>query len=124
MSFYKPLGFLFVGLAAIGVFLPLLPTTPFVLLAAGCFARSSPRWHAWLVSNKLFGPMLKNWHEQKCVSCATKMIAITSIFVFGGYSVIFAISNPVLRIIGWMVLASGLIVILRLKVCRKENEQA
>ena len=48
-------GFLALGLAVVGAILPVMPTTPFVLLAAYCFARSSTRWHGWLTTNRLFG---------------------------------------------------------------------
>ena len=52
------LGFLFLGLALLGVFLPLLPTTPFVLVAAACFAQSSEKMHKWILANRTFGPMV------------------------------------------------------------------
>ena len=63
------LGFLFLGLALLGVFLPLLPTTPFVLVAAACFAQSSERMHRWILTNRTFGPMVRDWEEKRCVSC-------------------------------------------------------
>jgi len=107
MFFYKLLGFIFVGLAALGVFLPLLPTTPFLLLAAGCFAKSSEKWHQWLISNRNFGPIIKNWHNKKCISYSTKIVAISSIIVFGGYSILFAVSNLYLRLFGSLILATG-----------------
>ncbi|HDN26544.1 MAG TPA: DUF454 domain-containing protein [Thioploca sp.] len=119
--YYKLLGFIFVGLAALGVFLPLLPTTPFLLIAAGCFAKSSDKWHQWLLSNRIFGPLIKNWHEKKCISTSTKRIAISSIVVFGGYSILFAVSDVYLRVLGSLVIATGLFFVSRLKVCRKES---
>jgi uncharacterized membrane protein YbaN (DUF454 family) len=64
MIFYKVLGFFFVGLGILGLFLPLLPTTVFLLLAAGCFARSSDKWHRWLLSNRTFGPIINDWNEK------------------------------------------------------------
>ncbi len=119
--YYKLLGFIFVGLAALGVFLPLLPTTPFLLIAAGCFAKSSDKWHQWLLSNRTFCPLIKDWHEKKCISISTKRIAISSIVVFGGYSILFAVSNVYLRVLGSLVIAMGLYFVSRLKVCRKES---
>ena len=121
MFFYKLLGFIFVGLAALGVFLPLLPTTPFLLLAAGCFAKSSEKWHQWLISNRIFGPIIKNWHNKKCISYSTKIVAISSIIVFGGYSILFAVSNLYLRLFGSLILATGFYFVSRIKVCRNDS---
>jgi len=73
---YQSLGIGFVGLAVIGAILPLLPSTPFLLLAAGCFARSSPQWNEWLFRSPLFGPILREWHSQGRVSPMTKILAI------------------------------------------------
>ena len=55
------LGLLLLGIGAVGVVIPVLPTTPFVLLAAGCFGGSSPRLYRWLEGTRLFGPYLRNW---------------------------------------------------------------
>ncbi|MDM8558248.1 YbaN family protein [Candidatus Parabeggiatoa sp. HSG14] len=116
-NFYKFLGFIFFGLAALGVFLPLLPTTPFLLIAAGCFAKSSEKWHRWLISTRVFGTLLKNWHEKKCISYSTKIVAISSIILFGGYSVLFVVTDITLRVIGYLTIATGLYSIYRLNVC-------
>lgn len=112
---YRILGFVFVGLALLGVIMPLLPTTPFLLLAAGCFSKSSQRCHQWLNSNRLFGPIIKNWEQTRSVTLHTKIVAIGSIILFGGYSIFIAIDNLYLKLIGVMVIITGLVVILRLK---------
>ena len=57
-----------VALAVLGVALPLLPTTPFVLLAAFAFAKSSERWHTWLRRHRVFGPIIENWREHGAIS--------------------------------------------------------
>ena len=59
----------------IGVFLPLLPTTPFVLLAAFCFSRSSPRVERWLLSHPRFGPMIQNWRAHRAIPLRAKKLA-------------------------------------------------
>ncbi|WP_106609581.1 YbaN family protein [Shimia abyssi] len=73
-----------VGLAVIGIVLPLLPTVPFLLLAAFCFARSSERLHYWLLSHKTFGPLIRDWQDSGAIRPAAKRAAtISIIFVFG-----------------------------------------
>jgi uncharacterized protein len=62
-------------LGVIGVVVPGLPTTPFILLAAWAAARSSPRLHAWLTNHRLFGPMVRNWQEGQTVSRRAKWSA-------------------------------------------------
>jgi uncharacterized membrane protein YbaN (DUF454 family) len=57
-------GALALATGVVGIFLPLLPTTPFVLLAAFCFARGSPRWEAWLLAHPRFGPLVRDWRER------------------------------------------------------------
>jgi uncharacterized membrane protein YbaN (DUF454 family) len=64
-------------LGAIGVVLPGLPTTPFVLLAAACFVRASPRAHAWLLRNRTFGPLLAQWEASHSIPRRVKRFALT-----------------------------------------------
>ncbi len=120
---YKAIGFLFVGLATLGVFLPILPTTPFLLLAAGCFARSSEKWHRWLLSNPTFGPLIRNWQEHRCISRASKMTAIILILVCGGYSVGFALENVYLRVVTAALLLYGLFFVARISVCSNHKRR-
>jgi len=119
MYVYKLMGFVFIGLGAAGVVLPLLPTTPFLLLAAGCFAKSSERWHEWLLNNPTFGPIIRNWQDRRCVSFKTKAMALSSIFVFGGYALLLGIENGYMRLLGSVLLAYGFIFVARLEVCPK-----
>lgn len=82
----KGIGLLFLGLAILGVALPVLPTTPFVLIAAACFAKSSPRLHQKLLENKMFGPLIINWQTHKIISLRSKVIALTTMLLSFGWS--------------------------------------
>lgn len=63
-------------LAAIGVLLPVMPTTPFILVAAFCFSRSSRRLEAWLLANPTFGPVILDWRESGAIAPRIKLIAV------------------------------------------------
>lgn len=71
------LGWFFVVLGVIGIFLPLLPTTPFMILAAGLFARSSPRFERWLLDHPRFGKPLADWRKQGAISTRAKILAVS-----------------------------------------------
>lgn len=72
-------GLLSFGLGVVGLFLPLLPTVPLMLLAAFCFARSSERLHAWLISHPRFGPAILDWSERGAIARRAKYAASISI---------------------------------------------
>nr|MDQ6120064.1 DUF454 family protein [Klebsiella pneumoniae subsp. pneumoniae] len=85
------IGWLAVALGTLGVFLPLLPTTPFILLAAWCFARSSPRFHQWLLYRSWFGGYLRHWQQYRAMPRGAKpraiaMIVVTLLFRYGWLS--------------------------------------
>ena len=69
-------GVLSVGLATVGLFLPLLPTTPFLLLAAACFVRSSDKLHQWLVTHRQLGPYIRNYQEHKAITRRSKVVSL------------------------------------------------
>jgi uncharacterized membrane protein YbaN (DUF454 family) len=68
-------GALALAAGIVGIFLPLLPTTPFVLLAAFCFSRSSARAEAWMLAHPRFGPMVRNWRQRRAVPLRAKQVA-------------------------------------------------
>lgn len=117
MNLFRACGFLFLGIAVVGIFLPLLPATPFVLLAAGCFARSSEKWHRWMLANATFGPMIRNWEQNRCISRKVKAIAILSMLLVGGYSVFFAVESTALKVAGGLFLLLGLVTVSLIRTC-------
>ena len=88
-----------VGLGLAGVVLPLLPTTPFMILAAACFARSSPRLEAWILGHRRFGPLVRAWRENGAIPRKAKVLACTGMAV--GFAVFFLSVHPDL----WLALA-------------------
>ena len=79
--FWKILGFLSLGMAYIGVITPGLPYSPFVVFAAYCFAKSSPRMHAWIMNHKTFGPFITNWNQKRVFPLKLKFFMLASMSV-------------------------------------------
>jgi hypothetical protein len=82
-------GTICVVLGVIGIFMPLLPTTPFMLLAAACFARSSRRFHDWLLANRTFGPLIREWEQHRSIPRRTKLTAIALMSLTLAVSIVF-----------------------------------
>ena len=116
-TLYKPLGFVFLGLAILGVVLPLLPGTPFLLLSAWFFARSSETWHRRLLANEISGPMIRNWEENRCMALRAKIVALVAMLGVGGASILFAIDPLWLKVLGIGLLAVGSVVVLGIRTC-------
>jgi len=86
-----------VALGVVGIFLPLLPTTPFMLLAAACFARSSRRFHEWLLANRTFGPLILEWEKHRSLPRRTKLTAIVLMSLTLAVSIVFFVERPWLQ---------------------------
>lgn len=84
-------------LAVLGVFVPLLPTTPFLLLAAWCFARSSERLHRWLLAQPTFGPLIRDWEQHHAIRLRVKLTATLLIVVLLSYPLLFLDFAPALK---------------------------
>ena len=105
------LGTLFVGLGVLGAVLPLLPTTPFLLVAAACYARGSERFYHWLLRNRLFGPSIRAWRRDRSMPLKAKRTAIVLIVITFGITVGFVVTGLLARVL-LVLLAAGIIIIL------------
>lgn len=86
---YAALGVLFLVLGIIGAFLPVMPTTPFLLLATACFARSSRRFYNWLMNHPAFGPLIVEWRTYRSIPWRVKLVAIAMMALTFGSSILF-----------------------------------
>ena len=126
MSFKRQLfllgGLCSLGLGIVGAFLPILPTTPFILLAAYCFSRSSPRWHRWICASPWFGPMLRDWETQRGVRLSVKFLATILVLIALGSSIYFRGStSPVTLTLG-LLASIGMLVVWKLPTIRSSGE--
>jgi uncharacterized protein len=108
------LGLLFTALGGLGAVLPVLPTTPFLLLASFFFIRSSPALHAWLLRSPLFGPLLADWHCHRAVRKRVKGVSIAMVLVAAGASLWLGNLPRRLAVVLVVLVAIGVAVILRL----------
>jgi uncharacterized membrane protein YbaN (DUF454 family) len=82
-------GFVFLSVGMLGLFLPVLPATPFVLLAAACFARASPRFYNWVLNHRIFGPTVREWRRYRSIPYRTKICAIVLMAASLAVSIVF-----------------------------------
>jgi len=92
-------GTLSTGLGIIGIFIPILPTTPFLLLAAACYMRSSKRFYQWLINNRVFGAYIRSYIEGRGMPVRMKIFTILLLWLAIGLSIAFGIQNTVVRIV-------------------------
>lgn len=89
---YLVLGLLLTALGVVGAFLPLLPTTIFLILAAACFAKSSPRLEAWILNHKQFGPLVRDWRAHGAIPRRAKILACLG--MAAGFVIFFVSAHP------------------------------
>ena len=92
-------GTLSTGLGIIGIFVPILPTTPFLLLAAACYMRSSERLYRWLINNRIFGAYVRNYIEGKGMPVKIKMFIILLLWLTIALTIVFGVQNIVIKIV-------------------------
>ncbi|HDS59022.1 MAG TPA: DUF454 domain-containing protein [Thermoplasmatales archaeon] len=102
-GFWVALGTLFVALGIIGIPLPLLPTTPFLLAAAACYLRGSERMHRWLLTHRWLGPYVRNYLEGRGIPLRTKALAIALLWLTITTSALFFLHHWALRLILFII---------------------
>lgn len=112
------LGFLSLGLGILGIFIPVLPTTPFLLLSAYLFAKSSEKLYNWLLSTKNFGKIIKDYRERKGVSLGIKIYSLSLLWLTILTSVIFFLSPIFLDVLLILIATAVSYHILKLKTLR------
>ena len=117
-AFYIVLGILSVILAALGVLLPGLPATPFLLLASFAFARSSKKMHDWLINNRVFGPILSDFLDKKGIRLHIKIISIVMMWGMMFFSVFYLIENDLVKYIALGGAIIGTFAVLRFRTIR------
>lgn len=105
-SYNKPIkiillvfGLIAFGLGVIGIFVPLLPTTPFLLLSAALFLRSSTRLYNWLLNHRYFGNYIKNYLFYKTIPLKSKIVSISLLWVFILFSIFFIVNHLLIKIV-------------------------
>ncbi len=116
------LGTCFVALGVLGIFLPLLPTTPFLLLAVACYARSSERFHNWLLNNRWFGTYLRNYREGRGIALRVKILTVLLLWTTIGCSAAFAVDNIAVRVILSVIAIGVTIHIVTVRTLRHSEE--
>jgi len=108
------------GLGIVGIAIPLLPTTPFLLLAAACYVRGSTRLYDWLLNSKYLGDYIRNYREKRAIPLRTKVGALLLLWASIGYSALFAVSMAWVRMLLLLIAVGVTIHICKLKTLAAE----
>ena len=114
------LGSFLLVLGIIGIFIPILPTTPFLLLAAACYARGSKKFYNWLINNKWLGEYIKNYREGRGIPLIVKILTITLLWITIAFSTIIIVSNFLIQVILIIIAIAVTIHILTIKTMKKK----
>jgi len=96
-------GTFFLGLGILGIILPILPTTPFLLLSAACYSRGSDRLYRWLIGNRWFGKYINNYRAGKGIPVKVKISVIIMLWITISFSIVFIVTHPILRFILFII---------------------
>jgi uncharacterized membrane protein YbaN (DUF454 family) len=114
------IGIVAVTLGVIGIVVPLLPTTPFLLLAAACFVRSSERLYAWLIHHKWFGDYIRHYREHRAIASRVKVVVLVLLWGTIGYAALGVVTDWWVRILLGAIAVGVTVHILRLKTLTKD----
>jgi hypothetical protein len=117
------IGILSVGLATIGIFVPLLPTAPFLLLASACFIRSSERLYQWLITHRIFGSHIKNYRDHRAITRKARIGVLILLWVSIAYTAFGFERSLILRLLLLLVAVGVTIHVMTLKTL-PQNKQS
>jgi hypothetical protein len=112
-------GLIFTGLGIVGLALPLMPGAVCLILAAFCFAQSSPRLHDWLVNHRHLGPLIRDWHQSRAISRPAKRAAVAGMVLSFVSTAVLGAPPIALSVLGAVLVASGIFVWTRPDAPRK-----
>lgn len=110
------LGWSFFALGIVGVFLPIVPTTPFMIVAAACFDRGSPKFHHWLVNHNIFGPPIQDWHRSRAIRPKFKIMAAVAMASSAGLVWYMGWLSPV-----WQIAYAVVLLLILLFIATRNN---
>jgi uncharacterized membrane protein YbaN (DUF454 family) len=113
-------GTVFLILGGVGILLPILPTTPFLLLSLACYYKSSKRMHYWMLNNRWFGRYLKNYAEGRGISLEAKLLTVSLLWIFICYSVFFIVEVTIIQIVLLSIAVGVSIHIIKLPTLKKK----
>ncbi|UCH01888.1 MAG: YbaN family protein [Candidatus Bathyarchaeota archaeon] len=97
------LGTIFLCIGCVGLIIPLLPTTPFLLLAAACYVRGSERLHDWMMNNRVFGKLIKNYLEKKGLEVQQKVFALVFLWLMIVFAIYYIVDTLLFRILLFLI---------------------
>jgi uncharacterized membrane protein YbaN (DUF454 family) len=122
-TIFTVFGTIFLIIGAIGVFIPILPTTPFLLLAAACYLRGSERLHRWLINNRVFGEFIRNYTEGRGIKQGQKIYTISFLWLMIIFSVIYVLKSSLFRILLLLIAMVVSIHIIMLPTIKQSNSR-
>ena len=111
------IGAVSLALGVVGVVLPVLPTTPFLLLTAAVWSRSSERFYVWLLTHRFFGPPITRYRRDRCIPAGTKALAITMLAVSMTITIVFFVPVPAVKVLLALIGLGSATWILRIPTC-------